>query len=129
MVNLAGEEFEKPVERLGVPARPRHQLEGIAAVHLLHVTHRDLKPARVRLDASQHAYRVAFGEACTEHVDVIPDHAPDPSGAICQLHAQERIAAARAPCLLALDGEGGVDHRAFAEIGYIGAPGHSGHSI
>ena len=129
MVDLAGEELEKAVERLGVAARSRHQLERIAAVDLLHVAHRDLQPAGVRLDPAQHAHGVALGEARAQHVDVVPDDSRDPPGTVGQLHAQERIAAAGAPRLLALDGEGGIDHHAFAEIGYVSAPGHCGHSI
>ena len=54
MVDLTGEELEEAVERLGVAARPGHELERIAAVDPLHVTHRDLELAGVGLDPAEH---------------------------------------------------------------------------
>ena len=62
VVDLTGEELEEAVERLGVAARPGHELERIAAVDLLHVTHRDLELPGVGLDAAEHPDGVALGE-------------------------------------------------------------------
>ena len=42
---------------------------------------------------------------------------------------KEGVAVARPPALLALHGEGRVDHASLAEIGHVGAPGHSGTSL
>ena len=94
-----------------------HQLVGVFLLQLLEVADRDLGPAVVRLDPSQHAYRVALGEAPAQQVDVVPDHGRHAAGAVCQLQRQEGIAVSGAPMALALHGEGRLP-----PPGVLGAP-------
>ena len=124
MGDLAGQELDEALERLGVAAGAGHEVERIARLDLLEVAHGDLEPAAVALDPAEHAHRVALVEPRAEQVDVVPDHAGHAPGAVGQLHRQERVAVSGVAALLALHGEGGVDERPLAQIGHIGVPGH-----
>jgi hypothetical protein len=124
MSELSRQELDEAVERLGVAAGAGDEVERVARLDLLHVADGDLEPAAVALHPSQHADGVALVEARSEQVHVVPDDARHASGAIGQLHREERVAVPGVAALLALDGEHGVDERPLAQIGHVGVARH-----
>ena len=123
-MDLGGQELDHAVQCLGVAARAGHQLERVSLLKPLDIADRDLRPAVVALDATQHAHRVALVEPRPQHVDVVPDHGRNAAGAVGQLQRQERVTVAGAAPALALHRERGLDQSTFLELGYVGAFGH-----
>ena len=122
--DLAGQELDEALERLGVAAGAGHEVERVTGLDLLEVAHGDLQPAAVALDPAEHAHRVTLVEARAEQVDVVPDHARHAAGAVGELHRQERVAVSGVAALLALHGERRVHEGALAQVGHVGVARH-----
>ena len=77
----------------------------------------ELEPVAEALDAAEHAYGVALGEAAVEQLDVVPDPRLDPAGRVDELEREVRRALPRRPPLLAGDGVDALDRPVGGQLG------------
>ncbi len=90
MRDLAGEELEEPLELVGIAAHRGRELGRIETLGGLERADLELEPIAEAVDSSQHAHRVALGEAAVEQVDVAPDAALDPAARVDELDGEVR---------------------------------------
>jgi hypothetical protein len=100
MGDLSGQELEEPVELVCVASQGGRQRSGIGIGSRLERPHLELQLVAELLDPAEHAYRVAFGEAGVEQVDVVPDARLDPPARVDELECEVRGTVARAQALL-----------------------------
>ena len=113
---LRGQELEKPVQLVGVPAHRGSKLGGVGLGRLDRAD-LQLQPPVEALDTCEHAHGVAFCEATVEQLDVVPDAALDPPARVDELERDVRLAAPRREASLAGDREDAVDGAVLDEVG------------
>ena len=123
-MDLAGQELDHAVERLGVAARPRHEIEGVAVGQPLQVAQLELEAAVVAPHPAQHADRVALVEPLVDQVHVGPEHSRDATGPVRQLDREEGVAVSGPPAPFALHGERRVDDLSLLQVLDVRASGH-----
>ncbi len=99
--DLGGEELEKAVQLVGVPAQRRDECCGIRVGRRFQRAHLHLETPAEALDAAQDAHGVALREASVEELDVIPDAGVDLAARVDELEREVRGAAPRSFLVLA----------------------------
>ena len=88
MRDLAGDEVEKTVELVRVPAQRRSEAGRVRLRFRLDRADVELEAVAIALDPPEHAHGVAFAEPAVEEVDVVPDSSLDPPAGVDELERE-----------------------------------------
>ena len=114
--DLAGEELEKAFELVGIAAHRGRELGRVQAFGGLERADLELQAVAEAIDSSQHAYRVALGEAAVQEVDVAPHAAFDAPARVDELDGEVRRTCLRAEPLLLRDRVNALDDPVLLEL-------------
>ena len=114
--DLGDEELEEALELVCVAAKRGREAGRVGLRRRLDRADGELEAVAEALDPSEHAHRVALGEAAVEELDVLPHACVDAAARIDELEGEVRRATLRAQPLLARDAEHALDHPVFGEL-------------
>src|SRR2546425_12304656 len=103
MRDLAGEEIEEPVELVGIAPERRRQRDRVRLRGSFQAADLQLQSVAELLYATEHVYRVAFGEARIEELHVVPDARLDSPARIDELQGEVGGPVSRSQPALARD--------------------------
>ncbi len=118
--DLGDEEIEESLQFVGIAAAGRRECRRVGFGRRLECAHLNLQLVAEALDPSQHAYRIALGEAGVEQVDVVPDARLDATALVAQLEREIGGSGPRAQSLLTGDSVDAVDGAVRDQLGERG---------